>query len=72
MLIGFFCYWAVAIPTAFIVAFTARIGPIGIWIGLASGLFVAATLLTWRLVAMTRPGIQDRFVFSGTETVETS
>jgi MATE family multidrug resistance protein len=71
MLIGFFCYWAVAIPTAFLVAFTAQIGPIGIWIGLASGLFVAATLLTWRLVAMTRPGIQDRFVFTGRESMET-
>ena len=72
MLIGFFCYWAVAIPTAFITAFTVRVGAIGIWIGLAAGLFVAATLLTWRLVAITGPGIQDRFVFSGTETAESS
>jgi MATE family, multidrug efflux pump len=70
MFIGFFCYWAVAIPTAYIAAFVARLGPIGIWIGFASGLFVAAILLTWRLVAMTSLGIQDRFVFSGTETPE--
>jgi multidrug resistance protein, MATE family len=68
MFIGFFCYWAVAIPTAYIAAFIARLGPTGIWIGFASGLFVAAILLTWRLVAMTSRGPQDRFVFSRTET----
>jgi MATE family multidrug resistance protein len=72
MLIGIFCYWAVAIPTAFVVAFTAQKGAIGVWIGLATGLFVAATLLTWRLLAVTRPGVQDRFVFSERETVEPS
>jgi multidrug resistance protein, MATE family len=70
MLIGFFCYWVIAIPTAFITAFTAQLGAIGIWIGFAAGLFVAATLLTSRLVAMTRPGMQDRFVFSRTKTAE--
>ena len=70
MLIGFFCYWAIAIPTGFITAFTVQLGAVGIWIGFAAGLFVAATLLTSRLVAMTRPGAQDRFVFSRTESVE--
>jgi MATE family multidrug resistance protein len=70
MLIGFFCYWAVAIPTAYVAAFVARLGPIGIWIGFASGLFVAAVLLTWRLFAMTSRGIHDRFVFSAAETPE--
>ena len=72
MLIGFFCYWAVAMPTAFMTAFIVPLGATGIWIGLAAGLFVAATLLTWRLLGMTRPGIRDRFVFSGTETAEPS
>ncbi len=70
MLIGFFCYWAIAMPAAFVTAFIVPLGAIGIWIGLAAGLFVAATLLTWRLFGMTRPGIRDRFVFSGTETAE--
>ena len=65
MLIGFFCYWAVAMPTAFATAFIVPLGAIGVWIGLAAGLFVAATLLTWRLLSMTHPGIRDRFVFSG-------
>jgi MATE family multidrug resistance protein len=72
MLIGFFCYWAVAMPTAFMTAFIVPLGATGIWIGLAAGLFVAATLLSWRLLGMTRPGIRDRFVFSGTETAEPS
>jgi MATE family multidrug resistance protein len=72
MLIGFFCYWAVAMPTAFAVAFITRLGAIGIWIGLAAGLFVAATLLTWRVFAMIRPGVRDSFVFSGTKTAELS
>jgi MATE family, multidrug efflux pump len=72
MVIGFFCYWAVAMPTAFVVAFLVPLGATGIWIGFAAGLFVAATLLTWRLLGMTRPGIRDRFVFSGTETAEAS
>jgi MATE family, multidrug efflux pump len=72
MVIGFFCYWAVAMPTAFVVAFLVPLGATGIWIGFAAGLFVAATLLTWRLLGMTRPGVRDRFVFSGTETAEAS
>jgi multidrug resistance protein, MATE family len=70
MVIGFFCYWAVAMPTAFVIAFIVSLGATGIWIGFAAGLFVAATLLTWRLLGMTRPDIRDRFVFSGTETAE--
>jgi MATE family multidrug resistance protein len=70
MLIGFFCYWAVAMPAAFVTAFIVPLGAIGIWFGLAAGLFVAAMLLTWRLFGMTNPGIRDRFVFSGTETAE--
>jgi MATE family multidrug resistance protein len=70
MVIGFFCYWAVAMPTAFVIAFIVSLGATGIWIGFAAGLFVAATLLTWRLFGMTRLGIRDRFVFSGTETAE--
>jgi len=72
MLIGLFCYWVVAIPTGFVFAFRIRTGPTGVWIGLATGLFVAATLLTWRLVRMTRAGRQGRFVFSREENLEAS
>jgi multidrug resistance protein, MATE family len=71
-IIGIFCYWAVAIPTGFIVGFPLRTGPTGIWIGLAVGLFVVAILLTWRLQAMTAPGRQGRFVLGAAENLETS
>jgi multidrug resistance protein, MATE family len=72
MLIGIFCYWAVAIPTGCIFAFSLRTGPTGIWVGLAAGLFVAALLLTWRLQTVTGPGGQGRFVFGRTENFETT
>jgi multidrug resistance protein, MATE family len=70
MVIGFFCYWVVAMPTAFVIAFIVSPGATGVWIGFAAGLFVAATLLTWRLLGMTRAGVGDRFVFSGTKPAE--
>ena len=66
MFIGLGCYWAIAMPTALITAFAMGFGAIGVWAGLATGLFVAATALTLRLRAMTSPGIGDRFVFSRT------
>jgi hypothetical protein len=47
-------------------------GPTVILVGLATGLFVAALLLTWRLQAMTSPGRQGTFVFGKTENLETS
>jgi MATE family multidrug resistance protein len=72
MLIGVFCYWAVAIPTGFVFAFRVRTGPTGVWIGLAAGLFVAATLLTWRLNAMTSSGRRGRFLYASNEKLETS
>jgi multidrug resistance protein, MATE family len=72
MLIGIFCYWAVAIPTGYIFAFQVQIGPTGVWIGLAGGLFVAAILLTWRLNAMTAPGKKGQFVFASRESLEPS
>ena len=72
MLIGIFCYWAAAIPTGFIFAFNLHTGPTGIWVGLATGLFVAALLLTWRLQAMTSPGRQGTFVLGKTENLEAS
>ncbi|HTD17076.1 MAG TPA: MATE family efflux transporter [Chthoniobacterales bacterium] len=72
MLIGIFCYWAAAIPTGFIFAFNLHTGPTGIWVGLATGLFVAALLLTWRLQAMTSPGRQGTFVFGKAENLKAS
>jgi MATE family multidrug resistance protein len=56
MWLAYFFYWGVAIPVAYLLAFVLKAGAIGIWIGLALGLFTAATVLTLRFVLLTRPG----------------
>jgi MATE family multidrug resistance protein len=42
MWLGLASYWAVALPLGYALAFHAGLGAIGIWIGLAAGLAVAA------------------------------
>ena len=51
--ITFIAYWLIALPMAYLLAFRFGFGPVGIWIGLASGLFCAAVLLNWRLYRKT-------------------
>ena len=51
--ITFIAYWLVSLPVAYVLAFRFGFGPIGIWIGLASGLFSAAVLLVWRFNRLT-------------------
>ncbi len=41
-------YWGVAIPLAYLGGFIMGFGALGVWCGLASGLFVAATVFTVR------------------------
>ncbi|MBV9392584.1 MAG: MATE family efflux transporter [Verrucomicrobia bacterium] len=48
MLLAAAAYWVVGIPLACFLTLTLNIGPIGIWIGLAAGLFLAALLLSTR------------------------
>jgi MATE family multidrug resistance protein len=58
--ITFIAYWLVALPAGYLLAFNARLGATGVWIGLASGLASAALLLAWRLAWATssrRPAI---------------
>ena len=47
-LVAIFAYWIIAIPLGFVLAFSAGLGPIGIWVALALGLGIAASILTWR------------------------
>jgi MATE family multidrug resistance protein len=61
MLLVLLSYWAVGMPTAIWLAFSWRLGPAGIWIGLTAGLSVAALLLTGRFFRATRP----RLVLAG-------
>jgi len=46
--ITFIAYWLVSLPVAYLLAFRFGYGAVGIWMGLASGLFCAALLLNWR------------------------
>lgn len=54
--ITFIAYWLVSLPVAYLLAFRGGFGPIGVWLGLASGLFSAAVLLVWRLHRKTATG----------------
>jgi multidrug resistance protein, MATE family len=54
MLIAVFSYWGVGLPAAYLFGFPAGLGGIGIWIGLASGLAVAALLMNWRFAQRER------------------
>ncbi|GAB3961777.1 MATE family efflux transporter [Spirosoma harenae] len=47
-IITLFSYWIVALPLGYVLAFPLGMDAIGIWIGLLSGLTMAAVLLTWR------------------------
>jgi MATE family multidrug resistance protein len=45
-LVGLFCYWVIGAPAAWLLAFNAGWGPVGIWWGLALGLACSAVILT--------------------------
>jgi multidrug resistance protein, MATE family len=55
MILSYFIYWAVAIPLAYSLAFLLGWGPIGIWVGLAIALTLAALILTTRFLWLARP-----------------
>lgn len=54
-LIGFFAYWMVGLPIAVLLSMKFNFGAIGVWWGLAVGLFVACVMLAPRLWKMTTP-----------------
>ena len=56
MIMAFIYYWLCAIPIGYIAAFVFGAGAVGIWVGLATGLFIAAITLTIRFWLLTRPG----------------
>jgi multidrug resistance protein, MATE family len=41
-------YWVIGLPIGYYLAFSLKMGAIGIWIGLSAGLTASAMLLTWR------------------------
>src|SRR3984893_9625172 len=56
MIWAYVYYWLFAIPIGYLAAFVFGAGAIGIWVGLATGLFIAAITLTVRFWMLTRPG----------------
>ena len=56
MFLAFVFYWLCAIPIGYMAAFVFRAGAVGVWAGLAAGLFFAAITLTIRLWWLTRSG----------------
>lgn len=51
--ISFIAYWIVALPLGYVLAFKTPLGPVGVWIGLASGLAFAAVFLGLRFHRLT-------------------
>ena len=47
-IIAFISYWVVAVPLCYYLGVVMAIGPLGVWIGLAIGLLLAAIALYWR------------------------
>jgi MATE family multidrug resistance protein len=56
MIFSFTFYWLCAIPIGYLAAFVLGAGAVGIWAGLATGLFIAAITLMTRFWLLTRPG----------------
>lgn len=52
--ISFVAYWLLAIPGSYALGLHTSLGAVGIWIGLAAGLGVAAVFLALRFLKMTR------------------
>jgi MATE family multidrug resistance protein len=46
--VGLVAYWVVGLPFGLFLAFTCGMKALGIWVGLAAGLFFAAALFSWR------------------------
>jgi multidrug resistance protein, MATE family len=49
MLVAAVGYWGVGLSIAYILAFRARLGAVGVWTGLSVGLAAVALLLAWRV-----------------------
>jgi multidrug resistance protein, MATE family len=58
--ISFVSYWLLAIPAGYYLGLHTRLGAVGLWIGLAAGLAIAAVLLSTRFLLLTNR--QAKFV----------
>jgi multidrug resistance protein, MATE family len=53
--ISLLAYWVVALPLGYFCCFVLKWGPYGIWTGLLVGLSIAAGMLLYRFIKLTRP-----------------
>jgi len=53
-------YWGIGVPLAYVLSSHTGMGALGVWIGLAAGLFMAAGLLSWRFWSERLPGLARR------------
>jgi MATE family multidrug resistance protein len=56
MLLATFGYWGAGLPLGLALAFPGGFGPLGVWIGLAAGLFLVAGLMTHRWIRLSPTG----------------
>ena len=57
--ITFIAYWVIGLPIGYYMAFTLKLEGVGIWVGLAIGLTVAAILLIWRFNSLSKRILPD-------------
>ncbi len=60
LVIALFGYWAIGAPIGMMLGFATRLGAVGVWIGLATGLAVVAVLLLARWLRRERRGFAAR------------
>lgn len=58
--ISLLAYWIIGLPFGYVLSTYTALGPFGYWIGLITGLAVAAVLLLWRLVIIQRTTLHQR------------
>jgi MATE family multidrug resistance protein len=51
-------YWVIGIPAGYYLAFPAKMGASGIWLGFVCGLTVSSVLLNFRFLKKTKPALQ--------------
>ncbi len=74
MMLAVCCYWLVGLPTGYVLAFTLEMEGIGLWIGLATALSLAAILLNGRFILRRKfnlipvTGISDTYQTGATHT----
>ncbi len=57
MVINIFAYWVLAFPLAYMAAITYRAAPVYTWGAFIVGLWIAAVLLTWRFIRLSKAAL---------------